>query len=755
MASIGDLNATITADASGFTSAVSQVVQGIGEISSGLEVIGAISAGIGLEKFVESALESITKLAEETINLAMNWQSLTVSIAGVMEAVAGNTYDVGSAVDSVGGAASKTAQRIADEMDSYKERVDKINESIADSTSETQSKIADLISSTNSQLEDMASAHADRLSSLNQNISDEEENLADRKTSRQESIQTTLEDMQTSQDEKDADKRSRFEASMANETNTAKIAYLRNVMEKEIALDDKLGAQKMDIKKTQLEKRAALEDAKDAEASAKKIAQLKDQIEKEDEQYADQTAKLDKRLSDETNKINDEYAKRLRNLKEELAKEEEAHIKSLRDINDATSGGGSASKQLMFTGEDDTMRAVAMTKEEVGKFISMLEDKAPVFQFQDLGAGIKQMSLLDMNVKQLGPSLLNIATASGESFNEVVSQIDRATVGGSRGLMVLARSLGITAKELKDNGAAFDDAGNLLDKGSYLRAIQKIGKTKFGKIIGEESQTAAFQIAQLKNEFEHFALELMGIDEKTKAVIKGGLFDVLQENLKKFVDFMVAHKDDIIKFLKELGTIIGDVAKVIIAIVPPIVDWIYTHRQLIKDIGIGLAVVSAMMALMVAGPFIILAWIDPIGKVSAAIKFLGEIISGLVGIITSVFDKIKKVFDIVVDNAKLLKETISKALDFNTHSSPSVIEKVTIGINQVKDLYASLGKMTFQSPAIRPPPSNAFSSNYSYVTYNQQQSTPVMNNTFNVSSQASANNIADYLGFMLEHKGMV
>ena len=82
------------------------------------------------------------------------------------------------------------------------------------------------------------------------------------------------------------------------------------------------------------------------------------------------------------------------------------------------------------------------------------------------------------------------------------------------------------------------------------------------------------------------------------------------------------------------------------------------------------------------------------------------------------------------------------------HHSPSLVEQVTAGVAQIKSTYANLGNLSVPEPAL-----TSSSQNYNANTYKTNNVT--LNNSFHVAGQATADNVAAYMGFQLEHLGIV
>lgn len=119
---------------------------------------------------------------------------------------------------------------------------------------------------------------------------------------------------------------------------------------------------------------------------------------------------------------------------------------------------------------------------------------------------------------------------------------------------------------------------------------------------------------------------------------------------------------------------------------------------------------------------------------------------------TSVFGgEINKILGFLDGMISKAKNALSYLNPFARHS-PSLVEQVTQGMGIIKQQYLSVGNV--QMPKITMP-AIAQANSQSYNTTNTRVNNVTMNNAFTVSGSASAANVADYMGFELEHYGIV
>ena len=709
------------------TGDTSQFVGAFGEAGDALSSFAAIAGGVATGNELSALMDALTQMASTAVSTATDFQYLTALTANMLGGIAGQAEDVAGSVNNVGKAAADTTQKIADEMDKFQERVFTINQSIQDSVLSTQSRIADLIDSTNSHLEDLAASHADKIDSLNQSIADTQEGVQEKSADRQASIQETLTKMQEDHNLQVG----------AHETKASAAAF----------------AAKLALKKEQLDREAAASDAKDKEQADKQIAKLNEQIAKENVAYEKQVAQANERLNKETDRINEENDKRLRNLNQQLAKEEEANQKSLERIRAMSTAGGTGG-QLLFKTDTDSMRAVAMSREEIAKLADTIHSNAKVLQLTDIEQGMLNMSKFDMNIKTMSPAVMNMALAAHESFTEVASAIDRGTKGGALGLRMLYNQFGIGKDELKKYGAEFNSAGEIVDKGSFLRAVARAGTEadRFKNVIKNTADTTKVQTAALGQAWEDLSFKIIGYDASTDTAIKGGALDTLMTLVTNLTSWMTEHGPDVDKFFEDISNFARDVGERF-KWLTPLWNQLAANAQILWD-KIGPKLTPALKDL---GELIKDVVVVAFGMLLVAASDILVVADKIVTAWTKVFDFFKNLASMVTSLKspfEVLGNMVRKAFDPTFKQSPSLIENVQSGLASIESMYDKLD-LNVKTPQVTPPPSSAFSSNYSNITNNNQQSNPVMNNTFYVANQSSAENIANFLGFQLEHAGIV
>lgn len=211
--------------------------------------------------------------------------------------------------------------------------------------------------------------------------------------------------------------------------------------------------------------------------------------------------------------------------------------------------------------------------------------KTEPFAFPELAPTVQRMVALGVSTEQI-PGVMqaaaDAAAATGHSFDEEASAIDRMALSGNAGARQMV-ALGLSAKDL---GAAMDvSAGEVkkafaeMDQEERLQALTD-ALQKFAGSAEAQAQGIAGQWQIAKNEFE----EIM-------VAIGAAVAPVAQEFLTVFRDDIVPAIQTVITWFKELPGPVQDAVVVLglaAAAVPPLVLAIGT-------LGLGIAGIQAAL----------------------------------------------------------------------------------------------------------------------------------------------------------------
>jgi phage-related protein len=236
--------------------------------------------------------------------------------------------------------------------------------------------------------------------------------------------------------------------------------------------------------------------------------------------------------------------------------------------------------------------------------------------------------------------------------------------------------------------------------------------------------------------------------------------DWLWDTGKKIVDF-IEHDKTLHEIIKIVVSVFNDLKQIVKDNKPGFDDLITKVEKLWTDLQplfktfnddilpvlkIVADVITHVLIWAISG---LIDWIDTmVNKVNSMVNawknfgsFLSDLFSG----------KIAKAFD---DLKNVAKDSLSY-LDPNAKHSPSLVDKVTTGIQDIVVKFSSLGNLQVKMPQMGNV-SNTNAPVYNYNTNSQTSSPNVsMQNTFNVQSQANAENLSELLAFKMNHLGIV
>jgi tape measure domain-containing protein len=275
------------------------------------------------------------------------------------------------------------------------------------------------------------------------------------------------------------------------------------------------------------------------------------------------------------------------------------------------------------------------------------------FEFTNLVRANQMLTSVTKNAPQSEALLLNVGkalSAAGKSGAELdnvivnlqqiantakISELDIRQFGfaGINILELLADYYGTTKDKagdmVKDSKNAFADL-----EGAFAKAGE--GGGKFSKAFTDQAGTATQLLSNFADVTKQTAAEI---------VTQTGIFDMFKNSLSGVIDALGKFQPDIIKTIKDLMTFIAEYGPVVVGV---IVGGLTPAL-----IGLGKAlwfnVIPAMIALLpyiVVGGLIgaaILGIIKIVQNWGSIMSFLGNVISQVSGVISSVFNNLKQV----------------------------------------------------------------------------------------------------------------
>lgn len=226
--------------------------------------------------------------------------------------------------------------------------------------------------------------------------------------------------------------------------------------------------------------------------------------------------------------------------------------------------------------------------------------------------------------------------------------------------------------------------------------------------------------------------------------------------------------------------------------------WADQHPKLVAGIMMGVAALGALLLAISAITAILPALAVLFNPVTVAIAVFGQGVFRQIGMVIQEFQllqahwqevsrdwqrlwsdavgiidgAVKSIMGTLDSLAKKASDSLSHLNPF-AHHSPSLIEQVTSGVAQIQSLYQSLSGMNIKSPNMGTPNMGGLAgavgggmggvnpyavapaNNFSYQNINTPSNNSTINNTFNIKGDENAVGFAEYMGFQLEHMGIV
>lgn len=221
---------------------------------------------------------------------------------------------------------------------------------------------------------------------------------------------------------------------------------------------------------------------------------------------------------------------------------------------------------------------------------------------------------------------------------------------------------------------------------------------------------------------------------------------------------------------------IGLVIIAIAALVAGVI-YAYTHfqtfRDIVNDVFTALKNIIGDAVTFVTNHLnLVLTFLGPAGLVVSGILFLQKNWQTVFADMKAVFNDftgfIKSAVDSVISTLDTLASKAKDALSYLNplaHHSPSLVEQVTTGVAQIKSTYNSLAGLQVPAPSLAPVGMSSLAMGLSgagvlgsSINYNApgtvNANTVNLNNQFNVSNPANAQNVASYLAYQLQNLGM-
>ena len=549
MDNLGQLNVEITGDASGLTGALQQAQSSLasfGQIASG------VFAGVGLEQLASGFVSKITEIGRSALDSSIQFEQYTTSLGTLLSNVGKMGDTVASDFSAAGGRVSLTAMQLQDEMISYSEKMQQLQDDLAETTKGENVVRAE--EALNQRLDDLAASHADKIKGYLDDIDQAYQDVADRQASRQQSMQDTLSDLEASHDNQVADKKEKFEEELSKTKSQVVKDALTKQFNEELSLDQDSFQRRYDLRKQQLERDNAQAEAADKAAADKKITSLQSNIDTENSLYNQQTDRIKAQADQQIADYEVANAKKLISLKQELADEERAHVEHLARLKlEATNAGAAIAAAIVKPLADgDPFKAVRRSVQDEMAWLSQFTLKTP-FQFKDLVQTDNLLTAFGLNAQQLLPVIGDI----GASFHKNIGDSTQAVLDALEGRwQMLKMNFGITKEDLSSLGAQIDKSGQLLDQGSFFRALVKLRDLKFAGGMQNQMDTLGGTISNLQDKWFFFTQSLMSGDAKGK-IDKNSVFALIKDAAKGLGDFLDAHGPAIAGFLHNLSDLIG------------------------------------------------------------------------------------------------------------------------------------------------------------------------------------------------------
>jgi hypothetical protein len=760
MGDLGEFGVTITGNASGLSAALDGATQAVTSFG---DIVAGVFSGELLAAGVESMISSIGKLTSTFLNFATEFQDTFEAIGIGLGSAGSGAENMGSGIAEGLEKARIAAEEAQDELIRFNEKVEEI-----------QDNIANVMAGQN--IIDAEQALADKLTDIKGQIDDIESSLADKSQNRTEDLNTKLLNSQEKYELSRQEKVDAFWAKYAGVRDARSKALLQKELDAELAVDDKKNADKLALEKEQGEKANAVADARDKEYADKQVAKLNAEIAKEQEASDKKVAILDK-----------ENATKLEKYQKELDDEYRSHQLYLDKLDlankEAASGGGTSAMSIIPKGGSRvTTGEYTALGENIEGIVGSVEKLATTspFKLNDIEQASRLFKTANLNIEQLSPAMANFAAVSGMSLQETASMMDSAIHG--RGMQILQK-LSLNANELTVAlGHPVKSANDV------AKALEIIGtrSDRFAGASKKMSEDFGGQMNILNNKIILLGINILGISLATGEPIKGGLFDNLTKLLDKLNAWFDAHGSDIKAFFTTIGGILDTLyTKIIKPLFDGIANWVSGHKEeintflkaagdILKDIGkYALIVIDDLKPLapllgIVAEAFglILLGALDVVKIALKAIDALikgvqitfnqfKDVVKGIPGAIKEGWNDLVSFFEGITDKIegffKKVGSGISKAFNMNTKNSPSLKENIDESLGYIKDQYATLGDVYMPNFGKIAP---SYVQNYNYNT-NTSQPNISQNNSFNVAGEASGRNVASFLGFELEHLGIV
>jgi tape measure domain-containing protein len=160
--------------------------------------------------------------------------------------------------------------------------------------------------------------------------------------------------------------------------------------------------------------------------------------------------------------------------------------------------------------------------------------------------------------------------------------------------------------QIKDGAVSFEDVQAALQK-----MTEKGGK--FYDLMAKQANTYNGIVSNIRDNFTRLALEIMGFDMEKGSktfgeVKKGSLFDQLRDSAKAFYEWMNAHKEEIVAFFRNIGTVIN----ALIRVIQTLSGWFQTLSQHTNEV---IAIFTGLAAITL--PYLIAAFLVWVGTVWA------------------------------------------------------------------------------------------------------------------------------------------
>ena len=773
----------------------SGVKSGVGEATSAVSGFGgsvtSIMQGIIGAHIFEKIVEGFKSIVTEAMSDINTLESYAATFDTAMTG-ASQFMDDGS--NAIAGSSSKIKNTLA-EMDdlvqTHKEKLAKLGVEIADVMAGQ--NILDAQRSLKASLLSLEENYTQKVKDLNQQITDAYDSQANAKLKGAQNAADTIADMQSSHDNSVADKQEKLNDTLAKTRSSVAKAALQKQYNEQAKEDEDSYQRQLATKKAQLEREQAQQDAANKEATDKKVASVQTQITQENKVYDEQKSKLEADTAykiAEDQKANDE---KLKNYQVELDAEERAYKLQITKLKEtaASGGGGSAlSKPIDFGGGAFT--AVDQTTENIMANAKKMKELAPFMDDKDILQTAQTLQILGGNVGEILPVLGNYAAYSQTSMDSVLTTFLNAGRGQARALKTVQTEFGITKGELQKLGVSF--TGSTVDADKLFTALGQISKGKFGTAIANQNATLGGSLAAIKHEINEAGITFLGFDETTGRIVKGGILDQVTSMVKRLVDFLAAHKEEISAFFKNLSLVIGGVMTNLTPLIEKIIDFCTNNETMKALVKLVIDIFKDLKDIIIANKPELDKLIESFGKlwtdlqplftffdekIIPILKILAKIIievvivaiTGLVNWVDSLINKVGSMVNAWKDFGSFLSDLFSGKIanafndlknmskdatsyvDPTAHHSPSLVEKVTSGVGLITDQYSLISNIKLNTPQV----TGSTTSNSNTQNYNSTTNSPnvTMNNMFSVNNQANAANAAKIIAFQMEHAGVV